>query len=277
MRRAICGIGVGLALLIWATAGGAGEAPDPGRVVAKVNGVDITYAQFKAHLDRLERDQRPIPPERYGEILRALVQQEILTQRAVTEGIDKDPAVISRLDQVRRNILIEEMIKRRVVPQISVTEEEVRKAYEDNKSLFSVETVAVYHILVKTQAEADALRKQLESGKDFAELAKANSEDAGSKEKGGDLGTISRGQTETEFEEEAFRLKEGEISPVVKTQYGYHILKGGPHGSSVKPLAEVKEQIRQAMVQIRQQEVFQQYLADAEKQAKVELYEDRLR
>jgi len=268
---------VGLALLIWATAGGAGEAPDPGRVVAKVNGVDITYAQFKAHLDRLERDQRPIPPERYGEILRALVQQEILTQRAVTEGIDKDPAVISRLDQVRRNILIEEMIKRRVVPQISVTEEEVRKAYEDNKSLFSVETVAVYHILVKTQAEADALRKQLESGKDFAELAKANSEDAGSKEKGGDLGTISRGQTETEFEEEAFRLKEGEISPVVKTQYGYHILKGGPHGSSVKPLAEVKEQIRQAMVQIRQQEVFQQYLADAEKQAKVELYEDRLR
>jgi len=277
MRRAICGIGVGLALLIWATAGGAGEAPDPGRVVAKVNGVDITYAQFKAHLDRLERDQRPIPPERYGEILRALVQQEILTQRAVTEGIDKDPAVISRLEQVRRNILIEEMIKRRVVPQISVTEEEVRKAYEDNKSLFSVETVAVYHILVKTQAEADALRKQLESGKDFAELAKANSEDAGSKEKGGDLGTISRGQTETEFEEEAFRLKEGEISPVVKTQYGYHILKGGPHGSSVKPLAEVKEQIRQAMVQIRQQEVFQQYLADAEKQAKVELYEDRLR
>jgi foldase protein PrsA len=185
--------------------------------------------------------------------------------------------VISRLEQVRRNILIEEMIKRRVVPQISVTEEEVRKAYEDNKSLFSVETVAVYHILVKTQAEADALRKQLESGKDFAELAKANSEDAGSKEKGGDLGTISRGQTETEFEEEAFRLKEGEISPVVKTQYGYHILKGGPHGSSVKPLAEVKEQIRQAMVQIRQQEVFQQYLADAEKQAKVELYEDRLR
>jgi len=268
---------VGLALLIWATAGGAGEAPDPGRVVAKVNGVDITYAQFKAHLDRLERDQRPIPPERYGEILRALVQQEILTQRAVTEGIDKDPAVISRLEQVRRNILIEEMIKRRVVPQISVTEEEVRKAYEDNKSLFSVETVAVYHILVKTQAEADALRKQLESGKDFAELAKANSEDAGSTEKGGDLGTISRGQTETEFEEEAFRLKEGEISPVVKTQYGYHILKGGPHGSSVKPLAEVKEQIRQAMVQIRQQEVFQQYLADAEKQAKVELYEDRLR
>lgn len=277
MRRAICGMGVGLALVIWATAGGAGEAPDPGRVVAKVNGVDITYAQFKAHLDRLERDQRPIPPERYGEILRALVQQEILTQRAVTEGIDKDPAVVSRLEQVRRNILIEEMVKRRVVPQISVTEEEVRKAYEDNKSLFSVETVAVYHILVKTQAEAEALRKQLESGKDFAELAKAHSEDAGSKEKGGDLGTISRGQTETEFEEEAFRLKEGEISPVVKTQYGYHILKGGPHGSGVKPLADVKEQIRQAMVQIRQQETFQQFLADAEKQAKVELYEDRLR
>lgn len=270
-------MGAGLALLIWATAGSAGEAPDAGRVVAKVNGVDITYAQFKAHLDRLERDQRPIPPERYGEILQALVQQEILTQRAVAEGIDKDPAVISRLDQVRRNILIEEMVKRRIVPQIGVTDEEVRRAYEDNKSLFSVETVTVSHILVKTPAEAEALRKQLESGKDFAELARAHSEDAGSKERGGSLGTISRGQTETEFEEEAFRLKDGEISPVVKTQFGYHILKGGARGSTVKPLGEVKDQIRQAMVQIRQQEMFQQYLADAEKQAKVELYEDRLR
>jgi len=270
-------MGVGLALLVWAAAGNAGEAPDAGRVVARVNGVDITYAQFKAHLDRLERDQRPIPPERYGEILQALVQQEILTQRALAEGMDKDPAVVSRLEQVRRNILIEEMVKRRVVPRISVSDEEVRRAYEDNKSLFSVETVAVSHILVKSQAEAESLRKQLEAGKDFAELAKAHSEDAGSKEKGGSLGMISRGQTETEFEEEAFRLKDGEISPVVKTQFGYHVLKGGAHGTAVKPLGEVKEQIRQAMVQIRQQEMFQQFLSDAEKQAKVELFEDRLR
>jgi peptidyl-prolyl cis-trans isomerase C len=264
-------------LLGWARVGLPGETADPGRVVATVNGVDITYAQFKAHLERIERDQRPVPPERYGEILRAMVQQEILTQRAVADGIDKDPAVVSRLEQVRRNILIEEMIKRRVVPQITVTDEEVRKTYEDNQTLFAVEAVAVYHILVKTEAEAEALRKQIEAGKDFAELAKAHSEDAGSKEKGGDLGTISRGQTETEFEEVAFRLKVGEISPVVKTQYGYHILKGGPHGSTVKPFAEVREQIRQAMLQIRQQETFQRYLAETEHQAKVEVYEDRLR
>jgi EpsD family peptidyl-prolyl cis-trans isomerase len=281
MRRVVCATVMGL-LLAGAAAAYAGEAPaaegaDPGRVVAKVNAVDITYAQFKANLSRLERDQRSIPPERYGEILRAMVQQEILAQRAVAAGLDQDPIIVARLEQTRRNILIEEMVKRQIVPQISLTEEDVRKAYESNKALFSVDTVAVRHILVKTQAEAEALLKELEAGKDFAELAKAHSEDAGSKDKGGDLGTISRGQTEGEFEEEAFRLKDGEISTVVKTQYGYHVLKGGPHGSTVKPFADVKDEIRQALLQIRQQEAFQQYLADAEKQATVEIYEDRLR
>ena len=107
-------------------------------------------------------------------------------------------------------------------------------------------------------------------------MARAHSEDAGSKEKGGDLGMISRGQTEAEFEEEAFRLKDGEISPVVKTQFGYHILKGGPHGSAAKPFADVKEEIRQALLQIRQREAFQQYLSETEKQAAVEIHEDRL-
>jgi peptidyl-prolyl cis-trans isomerase C len=282
MRRLLWAMVMGLLLLVWTAAGYAGEAPgaegaDPGRVVAKVNGADITYAQFKAHLSRLERDQRPIPPERYGEILHAMAQQEILTQRAVAEGLDKDPVIVARIEQMRRNILIEELVRQRIVPQISVTEEDVRKAYEDNKGLFSVDTVAVRHILVKTQAEAEALLKELEAGKDFAELARARSEDAGSKEKGGDLGMISRGQTEAEFEEEAFRLKDGEISPVVKTQYGYHILKGGPHGSAAKPFADVKEEIRQALLQIRQREAFQQYLLEAEKQATIEIHEDRLR
>jgi peptidyl-prolyl cis-trans isomerase C len=269
-------------LLLWTGAGYAGEAPgaegaDPGRVVAKVNGVDITYAQFTAHLARLERDQRSIPPERYGEILHAMVQQEILTQRAVADGLEKDPVIASRIQQMRRNILIEELIKQRIVPQITVTEEDVRKAYEDNKRLFSVDTVAVRHILVKTQAEAEALLKELQAGKDFAELARAYSEDAGSKDKGGDLGVISRGQTEAEFEEEAFQLKDGEISPVVKTQFGYHILRGGAHGSAAKPFADVKEEIRQALVQIRQREAFQQYLQEAEKQATIEIHEERLR
>jgi len=281
MRRMLGG-SAAILLLLWTGAGYAGEAPgaegaDPGRVVAKVNGVDITYAQFTAHLARLERDQRSIPPERYGEILHAMVQQEILTQRAVADGLEKDPVIASRIQQMRRNILIEELIKQRIVPQITVTEEDVRKAYEDNKRLFSVDTVAVRHILVKTQAEAEALLKELQAGKDFAELARAYSEDAGSKDKGGDLGVISRGQTEAEFEEEAFQLKDGEISPVVKTQFGYHILRGGAHGSAAKPFADVKEEIRQALVQIRQREAFQQYLQEAEKQATIEIHEERLR
>jgi parvulin-like peptidyl-prolyl isomerase len=135
----------------------------------------------------------------------------------------------------------------------------------------------VRHILVKTEAEAKAIRQDLQAGRDFAELAKAHSEDVGSRDKGGDLGAISRGQTEPEFEEEIFRLKAGEVSQVVKTQSGYHIIEGGARGTASKPYEEVRDQIRQALVQIRQRETFQGYLAELERQAKTEVFEDRLR
>jgi parvulin-like peptidyl-prolyl isomerase len=80
-----------------------------------------------------------------------------------------------------------------------------------------------------------------------------------------------------EFEEAAFRLKEGELSVVVKTQYGYHILKGGAHVTAVEPFDEVKDRIRQSLVQQKQQETFMAFMADLEKKAKTEIFEDRLR
>jgi parvulin-like peptidyl-prolyl isomerase len=206
-----------------------------------------------------------------------MIQEEILLQGATAEGLDQDPAVKVRLEQARRQVLIEELLKQGVLARNQVTDEETRKMYEDNKPLFSTDTVNVYHIMVRTQAEAEGLLKDLEEGKEFAELAKAKSQDIGSAEKGGDLGAIHRGMTVPEFEEGAFRLKEGELSPVIKTQYGYHIIKGGAHTTVVQPFAEVKDRIRQSLLQQRQRETFTTFMAELEKKATAQIFEDRLR
>jgi EpsD family peptidyl-prolyl cis-trans isomerase len=271
-------------LLAGATGGlcAAAEGPASGdadakRVVARVNQVEITYAEFQRRLEGLQQQRGPVRPEQFKEVVHGMVQEEILLQDATTEGLDQEAAVKARLEQARRQVLIQTLLQRKVIAQAQVTDEEARKMYEDNKPLFSTETMRVSHIMVKTEAEAEAILTELEAGKDFAELAKAKSQDTGSAEKGGDLGELRRGQAVQEFEEAAFRLKEGELSPVVKTQYGYHILKGGAHVAAVAPFDEVKGRIRQSLLQQKQQETFMAFMADLEKKAKTEIFEDRLR
>jgi EpsD family peptidyl-prolyl cis-trans isomerase len=272
-------------VLLVGTAGGlsaAGEAPIPAdadakRVVARVNQVEITVGEFKQRLESLQQQRGPIRPEQFKDIVRGMVQEEILLQNATDEGVERDSSVQAKLEQARRQVLIEELLRRRVIGPSQVTDEEARKMYEDNKPLFSTETVRVSHIMVKSAAEADALLKDLQEGKDFAELAKAKSQDTGSAEKGGDLGELRHGQTVQEFEDEAFRLKAGELSPVIKTQYGYHILKGGVHSSVVEPFDEVKGQIRKSLLQKKQEETFTAFMAGLEKKAKAEIFEEQLK
>ena len=281
MRRRVLAAGI----LLVAAGGGfpaAAEGPaaadaDAKRVVARVNQVEITYGEFKRRLENLQQQRGSIRPEQFKDVVHGMVQEEILLQDAATEGVEQDANVQSKLEQARRQVLIEELLRRKVIAFTQVTDEEARKMYEDNKALFSTETVRVSHIMVRTEAEAEAVLKELQAGKDFAELAKTKSQDSGSAEKGGDLGELRHGQTAQEFEDEAFRLKEGELSAVVKTQYGYHILKGGAHASVIEPFDEVKGQIRKSLQQSKQEQRFITFMADLEKKAKTEVFEDQLR
>lgn len=146
----------------------------------------------------------------------------------------------------------------RVAASIQVSDEELRRAYEANKDQYRTpERVQVRHILLKTtdkpkdeipklEKRAEELDKQIKAngGADFADLAKKNSEDTGSAVKGGDLGWVVRGQTVPAFESAAFSLKPKEISNVIKTEYGFHILQVlAKEPARVKPFEEVKDQL----------------------------------
>ena len=162
----------------------------------------------------------------------------------------------------------------KVGQKMTVPEGELRRMYEARKEEFRIpERVKVRHILLKTtgkpaeeipklQARAEELLKQIKAGADLGELARKNSEDTGSASKGGDLGWIVRGQTVKAFEETAFSQKPKQISNVVKTEYGFHILQVlEKEDARLKPFEEVKDQLAQER---KRQAVFEtmQRLAD---------------
>ncbi|MCL6508432.1 MAG: peptidylprolyl isomerase [Bryobacteraceae bacterium] len=143
-----------------------------------------------------------------------------------------------------------------VARSVTVPEEDLRRAYEANREMYRTpERVHVRHILLKTtdkpkeevpkvKARAEELIKQIRSGADFAELARKHSEDPGSAAKGGDLGWVVRGQTVKAFEDTAFTLKPNQVSNVVATEYGFHILQVlEKQEARLTPFAEVRDQL----------------------------------
>ena len=140
--------------------------------------------------------------------------------------------------------------------QIPVSSKEIEDYYQNNKEKFGQPTrVKVRHILIKAEAQdkegsakakqkAESIREEAAKGKDFAPLAKQYSEDPGTKDGGGEIGYISKGMVVPEFEQAAFSMKVGEISSVIQTPYGFHILKVDEiQEASTQPLAKVKDQI----------------------------------
>ena len=166
-----------------------------------------------------------------------------------------------------------------VTKDASVAEADVLGYYTQNQSQYGTpESRDVRHILIaekgkdgqvdygKSKAKADQIYAELTGGADFAELARANSEDPGSKDSGGKL-TISRGQTVPAFDKTSFELKQGEISRPVKTQYGYHVIEAlSPvRPAKTTPLDKVKASIRATLLQQKRNEEMSAWVDDLRK------------
>ncbi len=115
--------------------------------------------------------------------------------------------------------------------------------YDANKSEFTSEQVRASHILVKTKAEAEAILKELQGGADFATIAKAKSIDTGSGAQGGDLGYFSKDQMVAPFSEAAFATPIGQLSGIVESEFGFHILKVIDKKTATKTYAEAQQEI----------------------------------
>ncbi|HBN09934.1 MAG TPA: hypothetical protein DD435_15255 [Cyanobacteria bacterium UBA8530] len=157
--------------------------------------------------------------------------------------------------------------------ELKLSEKEVRDYYDKNPKLFQRDDeISASHILVKEEKLAKEILAKLKKGDSFAKLAEQYSIDPGSKKKGGDLGPFGRGMMVPEFEKVAFSLKEGQLSDLVKTNFGYHIIMGGKRfPAHVQSFEEAKARLAENLIKQRQGEEFQKWLTDLKKTAKVDI------
>ncbi|MDD2336064.1 MAG: peptidylprolyl isomerase [Geobacteraceae bacterium] len=251
-----------------------------GTILAEVNGIAITTQDFKNEVDRLPAYLKPMvqSPEGKKELLDSMVVREIILEQAKKDGVDKSKDVADRLEDLRKRLIVETYLKKKVEQEAQISDADLKKFYDENKDKFKTgEQVRASHILVKTEKEAQDILAQLKSGANFEDLAKKYSTDA-TAAKGGDLGWFSKGAMVPEFDKVVFGLKEGQLSGIVKTQFGYHIIKvTGVRPAGIRAFDEVKEQIKSTLLPSKQQEIFQKMKEDLKKNAKVSIKEDVLK
>jgi peptidyl-prolyl cis-trans isomerase C len=186
---------------------------------------------------------------------------------------------------IEKALATEKFVVDKFVDKITVAEKEIKDYYDNHPDMFKQpEQVQASHILIKLKPDAseseqaEALKKIKEvqekqkKGEDFAELAKANSQ-CPSSAKGGDLGYFGKGQMVPAFEEAAFGMKPGEVSDVVKTQFGYHLIKvTDKKPESTVPFDEIKDRIGQYLKQEKVQKEVKDYVEKLRKEAKVETF-----
>lgn len=187
-------------------------------------------------------------------------------------------------EYTRRDLLISNFVETAFEAKTVVSDAEIRAFYDKNIDKFTQEeTVRASHILIgfddkataddkkKAREKTEKLKKELAGGADFATLAKGNSS-CPSSQQGGDLGLFGKGQMVPAFEKAAFALKPGEVSDIVETQFGYHIIKlTEKKAASKAEYSVVKARIEEYLKGQKVNEAVQKYIADAKKTARIEI------
>lgn len=177
--------------------------------------------------------------------------------------------------QVQSKILMDKIVAK----SVTVTEKDIRDHFERYKDNFAKpEEIKASHILLRTEIEAEVILSQLKAGADFSELARKESTDPATKEKSGDLGFFPRGKMTPNFEQAAFALKAGEISEVIQTPYGYHIIKVEEKKPAQEPNFELeREEIKKTLVQQKTWTLESNFLQNLRKEAEIEILLPELR
>ncbi len=225
-------------------------AADPEKVLARVGDVTITEADVAQANEDFGDELQQIPQDRRrGVLIDVLVDMELLAKAAREKGLDKTAEFERRMDMLRTRALRNLYVESEIVG--SVTDAEIKAEYDAEVAKYaSQEEAHARHILVETEEEARAVIASLESGGDFAAIAKEKSKDPGSGANGGDLGFFRKGQMVPEFEAAVFSLEPGGITKEpVQSQFGWHVIKlEEKRQSAPPPLEDVKEQVKSALL-----------------------------
>ena len=216
----------------------------------------------------------------------AQIRSQFPTQQQFEQALAAQKLTLEDVrDDARSEMSVEKLVEGEIAAKIAVKPEAVNDFYQKNQDKFQQgPRVRASHILISFPQNADAAAKQqaktkaegilkdLKAGKDFAATAKENSQDPGSAVNGGDLGFFEKGQMVPPFEQAAFALNPGEMSELVESQFGYHIIKVAEKQTQrVVPLDEAKGQIEQYLSQQNRQTETEAFVNTLKAKAKIEI------
>jgi len=259
---------VSAAVLSPVGSGAIAQTPDP--VVATVNGSKIMRSDVENARSQLPEQYRNLPMEQiFQPVLNQLIRAKLIADKALEAKLDETDEFKQRLATIRERLLEEAYLQKAIADK--VTEEALRERYAAMVKEFPAsDEVRARHILVKEEAEAIAIIKELDAGADFAKVA-AEKSIGPSKTRGGDLDYFGRGQMVKPFEDAAFALKKGEVTAKpVQSPFGWHVIKVEDRRQSKAPTFE-ESQVR--LGQEMSQEVAGEVVKSLTEGAKIERFE----
>jgi len=251
---------------------GSAEKKEKDAVLAVVDGDRITESMLRKEAENLPPYIRPIveTPAGRKQFLDSLITRDLLMREALRRGLDRQRSVRERLEQARKAILLETLLREIAENSPGLSEEALRNYYEQNReSLKEGERVRVRHILFKDERQAEEAAAKAKKGYPFGELMK-EAEVAGGTT--ADLGLIERGAYDKDFEKAAFGAAENSTTGPVKTAYGYHVLQvGKKKPAGLPPFEEVRGKIAAELREEAQREAFENLVNALKKRAEIRL------
>ncbi len=229
-------------------------------------------------------------PDQRTAFIRQLLTVKAIALKARKDGFDRKPEVKENLSNLIDQYLAQEYMAKVVTANVTATDDELKAYYKEHeKELRLPESVRVRHIFIsspkespqeerdKARAKAEKILQQIKKGEDFAKLAKEYSEDSDTAAKGGELGTLSPGKTNSpEFEKAVFALKAGEVSAVVETSFGYHLIKVDERAESrTVTFDEARDYIQNIVKEQNKQKAAQLFLEKLDTETGLEVFAEK--
>ena len=249
--------------------------------LVRINDVSISLDEFRQMSEdqSLEKKMRLISEKGLRDFLdNYVITREVLYQEAKKKGFDQRKEILAKVEEIKRMMAIDALLEETLKGKSEVSDAEVQQYYKENQQQFTEpREVRIRHLFVNSEPVLQEVRGKLAKGESFEKLASQYNIDL-TREDGGDLGFVKRGQLSpafAQFEEVAFSLRNpGDISDVVKTPLGYHILKlEDKKGTVLRPFDQVKENIRLFLQAKKRQDAYLEYIKEAKVRAKITVNE----
>lgn len=253
---------------------GCGPKIDNSDIIAKVGNSVLTKQEIQDHMARegVASQEERLFVDRW-------IHRELLYQEARNQHLHQADDIKEALVRLEKELLINKLLERTYNEKIRLSEEEIRSYYDQNITDFQVDEdeVRIQHILLSSRADANLALQEINAGNSFESVAKARSIDVFA-EQGGEMGFIRSEDVIPEIQRTAFQLSKDQVSTVIRSSYGYHIIKVLDRRSAgnTKPITEVRTEIMQRLRVVKEGQVYYDLLYQLQNQNKYYVFQPPL-